>query len=341
MRRAGPGERVVWWRRARPLFGLECWAHSSCKNGRRRGAHVWRGTPLAGHPCTCIQGAVARRRPPLCAGRLRHGRGRGRLGARPLLQQPSARGRPRATVGGGCTGQPGLGWLLCGEAAGVAGGNQELWVARAPGKRLSHPCLVMNSLVMLAVRVQGKEQLLLTVVLEPGAEQQAQQAQQGPEPRDEPTVTGELLMLPMEVLEEAYEMEGSVLSVELLRSLSTRASARCGATVCRVANGSSGGCGQLHLLSCCCKGPLCTVRKGGCAVHFSCRNARRCAGCLTSLAAPLPPTAMPALWPGLSPWQQQCGSRAVGSAPSGWSCRGGMGPCLWWACSGRPTAAAC
>jgi hypothetical protein len=60
-----------------------------------------------------------------------------------------------------------------------------------------------------------------------GSEQQQHQQQQGgngPAAAGEGVEeeAGELLLLPVDAMEEAYEMGGSVLSVDLVRSLSTK-----------------------------------------------------------------------------------------------------------------------
>ena len=80
---------------------------------------------------------------------------------------------------------------------------------------------------------QGQEQLLVSVMLEAGEAGQGQQGQQGQQQlgagaaaEGEELPVGELLLLPMAALEEAYEMGGSVLSTGLVRQLSTRVRGR-------------------------------------------------------------------------------------------------------------------
>lgn len=75
----------------------------------------------------------------------------------------------------------------------------------------------------------GRQWLLLSVLLEGEREGQGQgQGQQGGQglggQGEEAEPEGELLLLPVDGLEEAYEMGGSVLSMDLVRSLSTRVS---------------------------------------------------------------------------------------------------------------------
>lgn len=70
---------------------------------------------------------------------------------------------------------------------------------------------------------QGREWLLLSLVREEAQEEGGPAAAPGAAgPGEGGPTAGELVLLPVDLLEEAYEMGGSVLSVDLVRSLSTQ-----------------------------------------------------------------------------------------------------------------------